>query len=126
MPNYALLIEYDGAPFVGWQRQAEGLSVQQVLEEAGKWVGEVVAPLSLPGFDNSAMDGYAVLAADVATATADNPVKLPVAEDIPAEALRSDDAKKTLPPLYGALLKNEQDMHLVEQVMFLSRRSRQG
>ena len=53
-------------------------------------------------------------------------IKLLLAEDIPAEALRSDDAKKTLPPLYGALLKNEQDMHLVEQVMFLSRRSRQG
>ncbi len=34
MPSYALLLEYDGAPFVGWQRQAEGLSVQQVLEEA--------------------------------------------------------------------------------------------
>jgi len=45
---------------------------------------DVVAPLSLPGFDNSAMDGYAVLAADVATATADDPVKLPVTEDIPA------------------------------------------
>ena len=34
MPSYALLLEYDGAPFIGWQRQAEGLSVQQVLEEA--------------------------------------------------------------------------------------------
>lgn len=34
MPSYALLLEYDGAPFVGWQRQAEGLSVQQVLEDA--------------------------------------------------------------------------------------------
>ncbi|HEY4250188.1 MAG TPA: tRNA pseudouridine(38-40) synthase TruA [Roseomonas sp.] len=34
MPRYALTIEYDGAPFVGWQRQANGLSVQQVLEEA--------------------------------------------------------------------------------------------
>lgn len=45
---------------------------------------DVVAPLSLPGFNNSAMDGYAVLAADVAAASADNPVKLPVAEDIPA------------------------------------------
>ena len=45
---------------------------------------DVVAPLSLPGFDNSAMDGYAVLATDVADAGQDSPVRLPVAEDIPA------------------------------------------
>ena len=45
---------------------------------------DVVAPLSLPGFDNSAMDGYAVLATDVAAAGQDTPVRLPVAEDIPA------------------------------------------
>lgn len=45
---------------------------------------DVVAPLSLPGFDNSAMDGYAVVAEDVASATEDTPVQLPVAEDIPA------------------------------------------
>lgn len=45
---------------------------------------DVVAPLSLPGFDNSAMDGYAVIAADVATATDAAPVTLPVSEDIPA------------------------------------------
>ena len=45
---------------------------------------DVVAPLSLPGFDNSAMDGYAVVADDVATATSEQPVLLPVAEDIPA------------------------------------------
>ncbi|WP_173009814.1 gephyrin-like molybdotransferase Glp [Mycolicibacterium sp. P9-64] len=44
----------------------------------------VVASLSLPGFDNSAMDGYAVVAEDIADASADHPVKLPVAEDIPA------------------------------------------
>jgi molybdopterin molybdotransferase len=45
---------------------------------------DVVAPLSLPGFDNSAMDGYAVVADDVAGATPEQPVLLPVAEDIPA------------------------------------------
>jgi molybdopterin molybdotransferase len=45
---------------------------------------EVVASLSLPGFDNSAMDGYAVVAEDIAGATDDQPVLLPVAEDIPA------------------------------------------
>jgi molybdopterin molybdotransferase len=44
----------------------------------------VVAPLSLPGFDNSAMDGYAVVTEDIADASDEHPVKLPVAEDIPA------------------------------------------
>ncbi len=34
MPRYALTLEFDGAPFVGWQRQDNGLSVQQVLENA--------------------------------------------------------------------------------------------
>ena len=45
---------------------------------------DVVATLSLPGFDNSAMDGYAVFADDIAGASDDEPVSLPVAEDIPA------------------------------------------
>ena len=45
---------------------------------------DVVAPLSLPGFDNSAMDGYAVHVDDIATATEQTPVRLPVTEDIPA------------------------------------------
>jgi molybdopterin molybdotransferase len=45
---------------------------------------DVVAPLALPGFDNSAMDGYAVVAEDVSEATEDRPVRLVVAEDIPA------------------------------------------
>jgi MoxR-like ATPase len=51
-------------------------------------------------------------------------IKLLLAEDIPPEALRSDDSRKAIPPLYGALLKNEQDVHLFEQLLFLDRRSR--
>jgi MoxR-like ATPase len=50
-------------------------------------------------------------------------IKLLLAEDIPPEALRSDDARKAIPPLYGALLKNEQDVHLFEQLVFLDRRT---
>ncbi len=44
MPRYALLLAYDGAPFVGWQRQANGLSVQQVLEEAAAPLNGGVVP----------------------------------------------------------------------------------
>jgi MoxR-like ATPase len=51
-------------------------------------------------------------------------IKLLLAEDISPEALRSDDSRKIIPPLYGALLKNEQDVHLFEQLVFLNRRSR--
>ena len=49
-------------------------------------------------------------------------LKLLVAEDIPPDALQNKDGKKSLPPLYGALLKNEQDIHLFEKLMFMARR----
>ena len=48
-------------------------------------------------------------------------IKLLMAEDIPPEALR-EDATKAIPQLYGALLKNEQDVHMFERLAFLSRR----
>ena len=48
-------------------------------------------------------------------------IKLLLAEDIPPEALRSDDRRKAIPSLYGALLKNEQDVHLFERLIFLDR-----
>ena len=48
-------------------------------------------------------------------------IKLLVAEDISPEALKTGDAAKFVPPLYGALLKNEQDVHLFERLVFLSR-----
>ena len=47
-------------------------------------VEDVIAPVDLPSFDNSAMDGYAVRHADVADASAEKPVVLPVVGDIPA------------------------------------------
>ena len=50
-------------------------------------------------------------------------IKLLLAEDIPLEALHSDDKRSAIPPLYGALLKNEQDVHLFEQLVFLDRRA---
>ncbi len=51
-------------------------------------------------------------------------IKLLVAQDIDPAVLRSQDPKKTLPILHGALLKNEQDVHLFEQLLFLNRRVR--
>jgi MoxR-like ATPase len=50
-------------------------------------------------------------------------IKLLLAEDIPPEALRATDGKTAIPPLYGALLKNEQDVHLFEQLVFMNRRT---
>ena len=47
--------------------------------------------------------------------------KLLLAEDIPPEALRSKDRKTIIPPLHGALLKNEQDVHLFERLVFMTR-----
>ena len=49
-------------------------------------------------------------------------LKLLLAEDIPPEALRSSDKKVLIPPLHGALLKNEQDVHLFERVAFMAGR----
>jgi MoxR-like ATPase len=51
-------------------------------------------------------------------------LKLLLAEDIPAEALRSKDNKMAVPPLHGALLKNEQDVHLFERLVFMSKANR--
>ena len=51
-------------------------------------------------------------------------LKLLMVEDIPAEALKSNETKTVVPPLYGALLKNEQDVHLLERLAFLNRREK--
>ena len=51
-------------------------------------------------------------------------LKLLMAEDISPEALHGQDQNKIIPPLAGALLKNEQDVHLFERLVFMSRRAR--
>ena len=52
-------------------------------------------------------------------------IKLLLNEDVPPEALRENDPRKLIPPLHGALLKNEQDVHLFERLAFMARRSGQ-
>jgi tRNA pseudouridine38-40 synthase len=47
MTLYALTLEYDGTPFVGWQRQENGLSVQKVLEEAAAMLNDGLVPLAV-------------------------------------------------------------------------------
>jgi MoxR-like ATPase len=49
-------------------------------------------------------------------------LKLLMVEDLPADALRTNEKHLVIPPLYGALLKNEQDVHLFERLAFLARR----
>jgi len=51
-------------------------------------------------------------------------LKLLLSEDISPETLREKDPTKLIPPLHGALLKNEQDVHLFERLAFLARRER--
>jgi MoxR-like ATPase len=51
-------------------------------------------------------------------------IKLLVAEDISPETLREKDPRKLIPPLAGALVKNEQDVHLFEKLAFMMRRNR--
>jgi MoxR-like ATPase len=53
-------------------------------------------------------------------------LKLLMVEEIPPEALKSRDPAKLIPPLHGALLKSEQDVHLFERLAFLHRRERGG
>ncbi len=51
-------------------------------------------------------------------------LKLLLADDIPDEILKNQDMKSAIPPLYGALLKNEQDVHLLEKIAFMHRAKR--
>ncbi|WP_376092225.1 tRNA pseudouridine(38-40) synthase TruA [Roseomonas sp. CCTCC AB2023176] len=86
MPRYALLIEYDGAPFVGWQRQADGLSVQAVIEDA-------TAPL------NHGAPGTTIVAGrtDAGVHAEGQVALLEVAADLPPDRLREAINARTRP-----------------------------
>ncbi|WP_426957909.1 tRNA pseudouridine(38-40) synthase TruA [Muricoccus radiodurans] len=77
MPLYALLVEYDGTPFVGWQRQENGLSVQQVIEEAA-------APLNGDTVPTAGAAGRT----DAGVHAEGQVVGLPVRADLPPDRLR--------------------------------------
>ncbi|MGB1612495.1 MAG: AAA family ATPase [Arenicellales bacterium] len=51
-------------------------------------------------------------------------LKLLMADDIPEEILKSRDPSHAVPPLYGALLKNEQDVHMLQRLAFMARREK--
>ena len=53
-------------------------------------------------------------------------LKLLMADDLPEEALKNRDPSKAIPPLYGALLKNEQDVHMLERLAFMHRRQQKN
>ncbi|HUF28867.1 MAG TPA: gephyrin-like molybdotransferase Glp [Gemmatimonadaceae bacterium] len=73
-----------------------------ILDAAGRVLAvDAVSPITLPPWTNSAMDGYAVIAADIESASAESPVRLPVAETIPAggfpsRALRRGEAMRIM------------------------------
>ena len=77
MPSYALTLEYDGAPFVGWQRQEEGLSVQQVLEEAAARLN-----------DGMPVSAIAAGRTDAGVHAEGQVAQIALARDLPPERLR--------------------------------------
>jgi len=62
MPRYRLTIEYDGTPFVGWQRQDNGLSVQGVLEAAGEKLSGKPTPVAAAGRTDSGVHALGMVA----------------------------------------------------------------
>jgi len=77
MPSYALTLEYDGAPFVGWQRQEEGLSVQQVLEDAAARLN-----------DGMPVSAIAAGRTDAGVHAEGQVAQIALARDLPPERLR--------------------------------------
>jgi tRNA pseudouridine38-40 synthase len=86
MPRYALRLEFAGTPFVGWQRQAEGLSIQQVIEEAAAPLNRGDIPLATAaGRTDAGVHAEAMV------------VDLSLAADLPPERVREAINARTLP-----------------------------
>jgi tRNA pseudouridine38-40 synthase len=86
MPRYALKLEYDGTPFVGWQRQAVGLSIQQVVEEAAAPLNRGEPPLATAaGRTDAGVHAEAMV------------VDLALARDLPPERVREAINARTVP-----------------------------
>jgi tRNA pseudouridine38-40 synthase len=86
MPRYALRLEYDGAPFVGWQRQDSGLSVQAVIEDAAAPLNDGTPPIATAaGRTDSGVHAEAMVA------------DLLLARDLPPERVRDAINARTVP-----------------------------
>ena len=70
----------------------EEIPITTASADGAVLAADVMAAWPLPGFDNSSMDGYAVFAADVASASPDNPVRLPVTAEVAAGDTLSRDS----------------------------------
>lgn len=77
MPRYVLRVEYDGGPFIGWQRQADGLSVQQAIEEAAAHLA-----------GGAAVEATAAGRTDSGVHAAAQVVQIDLARDIAPDTLR--------------------------------------
>jgi tRNA pseudouridine38-40 synthase len=92
MPRYALKLEFCGTGFVGWQRQAEGLSVQRVIEDAAAPLNRGEAPLATAaGRTDAGVHAEAMV------------VDLDLAADLPPERVREAISARTLPHAIVAL-----------------------
>jgi tRNA pseudouridine38-40 synthase len=86
MPRYALKIEFDGTSFVGWQRQAVGLSIQQVIEDAAAPLNGGEPPLATAaGRTDAGVHAEAMV------------VDLMLAADLPPERVREAISARTVP-----------------------------
>jgi tRNA pseudouridine38-40 synthase len=92
MARYALKLEFCGTGFVGWQRQAEGLSVQQVIEDAAAPLNRGETPLATAaGRTDAGVHAEAMV------------VDLDLAADLPPERVREAISARTLPHAIVAL-----------------------